>query len=129
MTNKLTPPLSAEGQSFKRIFMLLYLLKDEFAWQVKNQKLPAKNSPPYAFTQAKSYLAMLNKNHQSVCAMINNLHLAAKSKASRIIIEEMNSERIKDLHVGIDTLLDIQNIEEVMTVIKASMIPNPENKE
>lgn len=129
MSTKLTPPLSAEGQSFKRIFMLLYLLKDEFAWQVKNQKLPDKIPFPHGFAQHKSYLAMLNKNHQSVCAIIHNLHLAAKSKASHIIIEEMTSERIKDLHVGIDTLLDIQNIEEVMTVIKASMIPNPENKE
>lgn len=115
--------LSPEAQAWKRIFAMLYLLRDDFSMRVHESKLALQLYTGQELQNAKRFHKLNVANHQAVCAMIHNIHLQARSKASTLISEEMTSERIKDLHVGLDTLLDIENIAEVCETLKKAMIP------
>lgn len=117
------PSLSPEAQAWKRIFAMLYLLRDDFSMRVHESKLALSLHTGQELLNAKRFHKLNVANHQAVCAMINNIHLQARSKASRIISEEMTSDRVKDLHVALDTLLDIDNIAEICELLKKAMVP------
>ena len=114
--------LSPEAQAYKRIFAMLFLLRDDFSFIVRGAKPNEKLKGTDFYKVQKAYYSAVSENFNTVNAMINRLLKVSSGDTSRFIAKEMTSERIKDLHVGIDTLLDIQNVEEVMNVIKTSMV-------
>lgn len=115
--------LSPEAQAWKRIFAMLYLLKDDFADRVFESKVAMSKTLPHLLQTAKRFHEINVKNHLAICTIINGIHLQAKSKASGIISEEMSSSRLKDLHEFMDVILDIENIGEIGVLLKQSMQP------
>jgi len=115
--------LSPEAQAWKRIFAMLQLLKYDFADRVHESKMSLKIVPENLLPTAKRFHDMNVNNHLAICTIINKIHLQAKSKASSIISEEINSDRIKDLHEFLDVILDIENIGEIGQILKQNMQP------
>ena len=115
--------MTHEAQAYKRIFAMLFMLRDDFAWICKSNKPDERFKGTHLYNAQKAYHKSVSDNFNAVNAMINRLMRVSDGETPRIIGREMTSERIKDLHVGLDTLLDIKNIEEIMTIIKSEMIP------
>lgn len=116
--------MTPEAQAYKRIFTLLFMLRYEFEWICEGAKPDKSKRGTSEYYQKKRYYDAVKGNYDTVFGMIKALLKATNKSTAEIIEMEMTSERIKDLHVGLDTLLEIDNIEEVMTVIKNSMVPH-----
>lgn len=100
-----------EAAALKRIFALLYMLRDEYSFSVKNKKL------------YKDYTAKANSQHFNEIngQILRMFRLGGGQKYAQIIAREMTDDRIKDLHSFLDVILEVENIEIITQVIKAGL--------
>lgn len=130
--NSLTPEqielvAKHNARSFLRILSLMAMLKDDLSMSVDFNKMHRPKGKPRT-QQEETYAAVL-ETQQKIAACYNRL-LTCSGWRARHLSNELNSERIKDLHSLIDILLDIENIEEVgQLLLRSQTLPEPSSEE
>lgn len=118
----------AEALTFQRVFLMLTLLKEDFSFIVlgkdevlrKIEKGFGKNSNRYK--NAKEWFDAHSFGFNAVVNTDRRMKASIKSRERNIVLHrDLTSERIKDLHALLDTIMEVDDIASLTKIINIGL--------